>query len=303
MPVFGIDISKWQKGFNFDRAVAEGVQFVILRGAYKMSKDVCFEDFYKACKARGLDVGVYHYSMARTVAEAKAEANYLIANVLKGKQFEYPIYMDVEDQTQRVLGRDKLTDIVAAYCEIIEAAGYYAGIYSSASFFRTYMDESRLLHWDKWVAQWSKKCTYAGDVGLWQFGGETNMLRTNKVAGVTCDQDYALKDYPALIKAAGVNGFGVKKPEVKKSVDVVAREVIAGKWGNGDERRKRLAAAGYSITAVQKKVNELLTRKSVDLVAREVIAGKWGVGEDRKRRLTAAGYDYKAVQAEVNRLV
>lgn len=43
-----------------------------------------------------------------------------------------------------------------------------------------------------------------------------------------------------------------------KSVEAVAKEVIAGKWGNGVERRKRLAAAGYDYAAVQKKVNELL---------------------------------------------
>ena len=210
MKTFGIDISKWQSGFNFDRAIDEGVKFVILRGAYTVYKDTSFEAFYEACKARNLPVGVYLYSMATNVAEAKKEAEFLIKNVLAGKTFEYPIYMDVEDHTQRSLGKKLLTDIIVAFCETLEKAGYYVGIYSSASFFGTYMDESRLVNYDKWVAQWSTKCTYTGNYGMWQFGGETNQIRTNKIAGVTCDQDYALKDYPSIIKNAGLNGFSKK---------------------------------------------------------------------------------------------
>lgn len=261
MSKFGIDISKWQgTDFNFDRAVREGVKFVILRGAYATGKDVCFESFYKACKARKIPVGVYHYSMAKTVSQAKKEAEYLIDNVLKGKKFEYPIYMDVEDSVQRDLGKKLLTDIVIAYCETLEKAGYYVGIYSSASFFRSYMDESRLTQYDKWVAQWSTKCTYPGDFGMWQFGGETNKIRTNQVAGETVDQNYAYKDYPALIKQKGLNGY--KKSGTtskKKTVEEVAKEVIAGKWGNNPERKQKLTAAGYDYNAVQKKVNELLS--------------------------------------------
>lgn len=299
---FGIDISKWQKGFNFDKAVAEGVEFVILRGAYHMSKDVCFEEFYKAAKARNLPVGVYLYSMATSVSEAKAEANYLIKNVLKGKQFEYPIYMDVEDKTQRALGKTKLTEIVIAFCETLENAGYYVGIYSSASFFKSYMIESKLTAYDKWVAQWSKACTYAGAYGMWQFGGETNLVRTNKVAGVTCDQDYAYKDYPAIIKKAGLNGYA---KTVVKSVDTLAKEVLAGKWGNGITRTVKLTAAGYNAKAVQARVNEILEseKKTITAIAKECIAGKWGNGNARRKALEKAGYDFDKVQAKVNELI
>lgn len=307
MPKFGIDISVWQKGFNFDKAIAEGVEFAILRGAYHLSKDKCFEDFYAACKARNLPVGVYLYSMAKTVSEAKEEANNLIKNVLKGKRFEYPIYMDVEDKTQRALGKTLLTDIVVAFCETLENAGYYVGIYSSASFIRSYMEEDRLAPYDKWVAQWSKKCTYTGDYGLWQFGGETNLVRSNKIAGVVCDQDYAYKDYPAIIKEAGLNGFGEPETVKTKTVEELAQEVINGVWGNGAARKAALIKAGYNYDNVQAKVNELLSgkkpSKTVTEIAKEVIAGKWGNGADRKKRLKAAGYDYDAVQRRVNELL
>ncbi|MCM1224001.1 MAG: CHAP domain-containing protein [Lachnospiraceae bacterium] len=91
----------------------------------------------------------------------------------------------------------------------------------------------------------------------------------------------------------------------KKSVDEVAKEVIAGKWGNGDARKTALTKAGYNYSDVQNRVNALVSssKKSVDAVAREVIQGKWGVGEDRKNRLTKAGYDYSAVQRRVNELM
>lgn len=90
-----------------------------------------------------------------------------------------------------------------------------------------------------------------------------------------------------------------------KSVDTIAREVIAGKWGNGSDREKRLTGAGFSYKEVQARVNQLLSggTKSVDTLAREVIAGKWGNGSDRENRLTSAGYNYKEVQARVNQLL
>lgn len=109
-----------------------------------------------------------------------------------------------------------------------------------------------------------------------------------------------------------LNTLGVAykaKEEVKKSIAEIAKEVIAGKWGNGEDRKQRLSDAGYDPAEVQAMVNELVSntpkknpaKKTVSQIADEVIAGKWGVGSDRKRRLTAAGYDATAVQQEVNR--
>lgn len=92
-----------------------------------------------------------------------------------------------------------------------------------------------------------------------------------------------------------------------KSVDTVAREVIAGQWGNGEDRKARLTLAGYDYRTVQARVNEMLSpqpqRKSIDEIAKEVIRGKWGNNPERKRRLESAGYDYNAVQKRVNQLM
>lgn len=85
--------------------------------------------------------------------------------------------------------------------------------------------------------------------------------------------------------------------------------MINGHWGNGNERKQRLTAAGYDYNAVQTRVNEILSgtssssSKSITEVAKEVIRGDWGNGAERKQRLTTAGYDYASVQAKVNELL
>lgn len=92
-----------------------------------------------------------------------------------------------------------------------------------------------------------------------------------------------------------------------KPVDTVAREVITGQWGNGQERVDKLTQAGYDYRTVQARVNEMLRpqpqRKSIDEIAKEVIRGKWGNNPERKRRLESAGYDYNEVQKRVNQLM
>lgn len=97
--------------------------------------------------------------------------------------------------------------------------------------------------------------------------------------------------------------------EVKplKSIDTIAREVIAGDWGNGQYRIDALTEAGYDHKIVQAKVGEILNQKkpqkSVREIAGEVIQGKWGNGEERKSKLADAGYDYKEVQSMVNKII
>lgn len=92
---------------------------------------------------------------------------------------------------------------------------------------------------------------------------------------------------------------------IKKSLEEVAKEVLQGKWGNGEERKKKLKAAGYNYEKVQAKVNELKkpAKKTIEQIAKEVIQGKWGNGEERKNKLIKAGYDPYAVQKKVNQLL
>lgn len=210
--IFGIDVSKWQGDFNFIEAAGEGVQFAILRGAYSTGKDAKFDQYYTAAGEAGLHRGVYQYCMATTPDAARQEAAFLYDAVLRGRQFDLPVYLDVEDNTLRAIGRRRLTDVVKAWCDTLEERGFWVGIYSSRSFFSSNLYDAELQHYAHWVAQWARECTYtpASLLGMWQFGGETNLLRSNKVAGVVCDQDYMIADYPSMIRAAGKNGYTVE---------------------------------------------------------------------------------------------
>ena len=97
---------------------------------------------------------------------------------------------------------------------------------------------------------------------------------------------------------------------IKKSNEEIVEEVIAGKWGNGTDRKNKLTEAGYDYNTIQNLVNEKLlgktnntNTKSIEELAKEVILGKWGNGIDRKNRLTKAGYDYNVIQTRVNQLL
>lgn len=276
MAIFGIDISAHQAGIDLGRAKNEGVKFAILRAGYtgygngvSKAKDTSFETFYSQCKALGIGVGAYWFSCANTYEKGVAEAEWMYENCLKGKQFEYPIYTDVEEDGggRHYLsgsGKAGVTAGIRGFCETLEKKGYYAGVYANSDWFNRLIDASIPGRFDCWLANWGTSNPARPAHGMWQFGGETNRIRSNKIAGRTVDQDYAYKDYPAIMKKLGKNGFGKGTPvtptpapkPTKKSNEEIANEVIAGKWGNGDDRKKRLAAAGYDYKTIQNIVNQ-----------------------------------------------
>lgn len=213
--IFGIDISTYQRGINLSKAKSEGVGFAILRAGFtgygtgvSKNKDSQFETFYNQCKSLGIPVGAYWFSCATSYDKGRAEAEYMYNNCLKGKQFEYPIYIDVEDSHwQAKAGKNAVTQAIKGFCEYLEAKGYYVGIYANSNWFNNYINTAELTRYDKWLANWSTAKPNSPEAGLWQFGGETNRIRSNKVAGYTVDQNYAYKDFPAIMKSKGLNGF------------------------------------------------------------------------------------------------
>lgn len=120
---------------------------------------------------------------------------------------------------------------------------------------------------------------------------------------------FARPKYGGSPPATATTTQSTSNTSTKKSVEEIAKEVLAGKWGNGSARYRALAAAGYNYETVQTKVNELTknntqtkSSKDIEKVAKEVIAGKWGNGSARIHALTKAGYDYDTVQTKVNEL-
>ncbi|MGG6831977.1 UNVERIFIED_CONTAM: N-acetylmuramoyl-L-alanine amidase [Streptococcus canis] len=151
--------------------------------------------------------------------------------------------------------------------------------------------------------------------------GTSSLYRVRKSWGDVKSQKGAFRNLDNAKKCVNANpGYAVYDANGRcvypvasapsKSVDTLAREVLAGNWGNGQDRVNRLTSAGYNYNAVQNRVNEILSGsasepigKSIDTLAREVIRGDWGNGQDRKNRLERAGYDYNAVQRRVNEIL
>ena len=301
-----LDVSEWQPSIDY-ATVAKNVDGVILRcgvtlwGKQNPAKDNCFEKHYTGFKSAGVPVGAYYYSAADSVAVAKREADFCLS-LLEGKQFELPIYYDVECEDRMAkVSRETLTEICVTFCETLENAGYFVGVYANTNYYTNKLVYSELVNrYTLWLADYrGDKADQTLKRDIWQY------TSTGKVDGISgnVDLNECYRDFEKEIKSAGLNGYTKAK---QKTVDELAREVLAGVWGNGADRKKRLTAAGHDYDAVQKKVNEILNaskKKSIDEIAREVIAGKWGNGKERTQKLTVAGYDAKKVQARVNELL
>ena len=210
--VHGIDVSQWQGGnIDFKAVKAAGINFVIIRAGYgkhRSQKDPYFETNYKKAKAAGLNIGVYWYSYANNVADAKAEAATCI-KAIAGKTFEYPIFFDLEERSQLNKGRDFCSSLVTAFCGELEKAGYFAGLYISRSPLEQYISRDVAKKYALWIAEYGGKLNYSGDYGIWQ---NSSTWRVNGISG-NVDHDYSYIDYPSIIKKGGYNGFKKSKSD------------------------------------------------------------------------------------------
>lgn len=202
----GIDVSKHQGKIDWQKVKAAGVEFAIIRAGYGKEisqKDEQLESNYSGCKAAGMPVGAYWYSYAMSADEAKKEAETCLS-VIKNKQFEYPIYFDIEESKQLALGKSKCTEIAKAFCEAVENAGYFVGIYSSKSHLETYLTEEIRARYAVWVAHYGvTKTTYSGQYGIWQ---KSSSGKINGING-NVDIDECYIDYPTTIKKNNLNGY------------------------------------------------------------------------------------------------
>ena len=216
--VWGIDVSKYNHPIDWKKVKNAGVKFAILRVGFASTSnrhnlylDPYFEEFYRGAKEVGMPVGVYFYSRCNSIQTARREAEFIL-NAIKGKQFEYPIWLDVEDiTTLNSTSRSALTRAVVTCLEEIKKAGYYVGIYSGKYILRDKLDDEDLKQYDHWIAQYATRSTYTTyKISMWQFGGEVNFLTRKKIPGIgndVADQNYCYKDYPTIIKSSGLNGF------------------------------------------------------------------------------------------------
>lgn len=245
-----IDVSKYNGAIDWKKA-AYCCDGVIIRAGYRgygsgrLVVDPRYQENIEGAKKYGLPVGVYFVTQAITETEAVIEARYTI-DLLKGHSVELPIFIDTEDGNggagradRGKLSRLKRTYIMVAFCHEIASAGYKSGIYASESWFKDNLDIDILKNYYLWVARYSKNKPRI-PFNAWQYSD------SGIINGIKGKVD--LSDFEAI-------------QNTKKTDNDVADEVIAGKWGTGDERIRRLAAAGYNYESVQKMVNAKLLDK------------------------------------------
>lgn len=211
MRVNVIDVSKHNGVIDFNQVKEAGYEGVLIRAGYgkdaKKQKDPYFEINYKSAKIAGLHVGAYWYSYTETVKGARDEAM-ACASVLAGKNFDLPIYFDVEEKRQIEQGSEFLGGIITEFCSYLERLNYFVGIYMSAAYLKA-VPMRVLVKYQVWVAQWHKegqaeKLTYnLTRPGMWQY---YNKGLVPGIAGHV-DLDYMLIDFPTIIRNGGFNGY------------------------------------------------------------------------------------------------
>lgn len=212
----GIDISWCQPKVDWQKVTAEFCIIQIGGGAVRRQKDTMYESHYAGAKGRGIPVGAYWFTWARTVAEAEEEADICIS-LLKDKQFEYPIFLDLEQEAIYKTGKANVSAIIRAFLSKVEKAGYWVGLYCNPDVLVHYCEADIPKRYSIWLAQWDVSApTYP--CGIWQ-------PNTAQTAGFPepVDQDVCYIDYPSQIKAKGLNGYGKppKPPEPEKKTKYV----------------------------------------------------------------------------------
>lgn len=200
MATKGIDVSKHQGKIDWKK-VSAGIEFCIVRAGYGKSasqKDERFEENYKGCKDNGIPCGVYWYSYATSVEQAKEEAKTCLS-ILAGRELQYPVYFDIEEKTTFAKGKETVSEIAKAFCDETEKAGYWAGIYMSASPAAEYLTDAVRNRYAMWIAdyRYKDKAHYSGPHGVWQ---SSSTGRVNGISG-DVDTDICYTDYPTAIAA------------------------------------------------------------------------------------------------------
>lgn len=191
----GIDISEFQDNINYDQLKADGIEFAIIRcgfGKNANQKDALFEQHYANCKRVGIKVGAYLYSYANTIDGAVLEAENCL-NFIAGKQFELPIFYDVEDDgTTGQADKYTITKMCETFCNRIIEAGYQAGVYASLYWFNEKMYVEELEKYNIWLAQWNKEITANFRVDIWQYTSDGHI----EAIGGRVDMNECYKFYP-----------------------------------------------------------------------------------------------------------
>lgn len=193
----GIDVSAHQGKINWDTVANCGMDFAILRITEVGNIiDSQFENNFAGCSKHKIPVGVYKYSYASTVSEAQNEAKKVVS-VLNRRKIQFPVFLDLENHRQRVLGVESIHNLAEAFREIIVAAGYKFAIYCNLDWYMNVIC-SHLKKYEFWIARypgndngWLRE-RLRPDIGVgWQYSSK------GKIPGINgnVDRDVFYKDY------------------------------------------------------------------------------------------------------------
>lgn len=211
----GIDISRWQGVIDFKRVKQSGIDFVIIKAGgsdYGFYTDRNFRSNYENAKAAGLNVGCYYFVGKKFLGAESGKADALrFIEMIKGLQFEYPVFVDIE--TTPAQYKAAATEAAIAFCETMENAGYFVGIYASdISGFKEKLDITALKNYVHWVARYGSEPKYDTDWQMWQFSSK------GSIPGISgsVDLDVSKIEYSNIMKKRGLNGFP-KPTKAKKA--------------------------------------------------------------------------------------
>ena len=190
----------------------QGYDFVILKvGSDYSGKSATFDMDYEGAKAAGLMVGAYYYAYSSTVLETRNDAQEVL-EWIKGKQFEMPIYYDIEEPSlAQNLSAEALTELITVFIEELQANGYYSALYLNNDWLTNKLDTQTVLErFDIWYARyplsedpvWNEE-KYGKQLSMWQFSEEGVVEGFDTYV----DLNYCYRDYPSLMKQWGLNGF------------------------------------------------------------------------------------------------
>lgn len=214
----GLDVSRYQGRIDWQKAAASGRQFVIARalaaGAFGVNVDPYFLRNVDGAHAAGMRVGVYYYSHALDETQAAKELETLFP-LLEGRKFEYPVFVDIEDEAIAQLGSVRATQILLYALRRLRARRYYAGFYTYTYFAEHYLQMQRLTEYPFFIADYTGQVGYKGEYAMWQYTSE------GKVPGVSgnVDLDYAYRDFLPDIKAGGYNNYTPDGPAMQPLYD------------------------------------------------------------------------------------
>lgn len=197
---------------DWESIKAQGYDFVILKvGSDYSGKSKTFDMDYEGAKAAGLMVGAYYYAYSSTVLETRNDAQEVL-EWIKGKQFEMPIYYDIEENSLAAnLSKDSLTELITVFIEELQANGYYSALYVNNDWLQNKLNtETVLERFDIWYARypetenpvWNEE-KYGKQLSMWQFSQEGIVEGFDTYV----DLNYCYRDYPTLMKQWGLNGF------------------------------------------------------------------------------------------------